>query len=146
MHQTAEHYTLSLDPRASHCGSPAHSLARHHKGNPPIAGHTFLISVELRLHRLKHFFLRVQHCIWGTCSRGERDSYVPPFPLSLVSFSSLQPVNPSQEIRSPGIESVGGSRISTCSGELAHITIASETIPRILCVSVCESVRVWKSV
>ena len=42
------------------------------------------------------------------------------------------PVYPSQVTLSPGKEPGGGSKISRFLGELAHITIASESIPRIL--------------
>ena len=55
------------------------------------------------------------------------------------------PVYPSNVTISPGTQEGGGSNISTFSGALAHITIASDTTPRIL-VCVCMRVCVFMCV
>lgn len=52
------------------------------------------------------------------------------FFLGLSSFSG-SPGKPSKVILSPGTAPGGGARISTFSGELAHITIAWDTTPLI---------------
>ena len=88
-----------------HSLSPTHSLPFHLKGSAFVCSHAYIISVKIRLDLLPNL-LRIQRL-------------------------SASPGKASKVILSPGTDPSGGAKISTFSGELAHITIAWDTTPLI---------------
>ena len=88
-----------------HSLSPTHSLPFHLKGSAFVCSHAYIISVKIRLDLLPNL-LRIQRL-------------------------SASPGKASKVILSPGTDPLGGAKISTFSGELAHITVAWDTTPLI---------------
>ena len=89
-----------------HSLSPTHSLPFHLKGSAFVCSHAYIISVKIRLDLLPNLLLRIQLLVG----------------LSRESIKSNSV---------PGTDPSGGTKISTFSGELAHITIAWDTTPLI---------------
>ena len=142
---------ISFDGCVPKTGCLEHSFANL-EGSPLVAGHTLLVSAQIWLDSLPYFLLWIELSIRLTC---ERLRYLcTPYALvcpnlevllyrspslfllfSLFVYLSVaysSPGYPSHVTLSPGMQPGGGAKISTFSGVLAHITIASDGTPRIL--------------
>lgn len=130
--ETCSHTRL-FNFTVTQCLGFTHSLSSHLEGSSIVGCDTLSVCAKVWLNLLPHLLFGVKLFVWFTWN--QKDSLTTQWFIAfMVVFKGLivVPGNPWKVTLSPGTAPPGGSRISTLSCELAHMTTAWFNTPLVL--------------